>query len=130
MIDWPKKKVLVTGGKGFLGSRVVEILKKKGANRIIAPGSKDCDLTKISNCRRIVKGVDIVFHLAGRVGGIGYNRDRPADIFYDNILMGTQLLDEAKKAKVEKLIALGTICTLSKIHSNPVLRRAHLGWVS
>ena len=64
MIDWRKKNVLVTGGKGFLGSLVVDLLKRKKAKRIIAPTSKECDLTKISNCRRIVKDVDIVFHLA------------------------------------------------------------------
>lgn len=114
VIEWNKKRVLVTGGKGFLGSYVVGLLKKKKAKKIIAPTSKECDLTKISNCRRIVQGIDIIFHLAAKVGGIGLNREKPAELFYDNLLMGTQLMNEAKKAKVEKFIALGTICSYPK----------------
>ena len=110
---------LVTGGKGFLGSYVVELLKKKKVKKIIAPRSRECDLTKVSNCRRIVKDVDIVFHLAAKVGGIGLNRERPAELFYDNLLMGTQLMNEAKKSNVEKFIALGTICSYPKFTPIP-----------
>jgi GDP-L-fucose synthase len=117
-IDWSKKKVLVTGGKGFLGSFLVEVLRRKKTKRIIVPTSNECDLRKISNCRHIIKGVDIVFHLAAKVGGIGLNRDRPAELFYDNLIMGTQLMHEAKNANVEKFIALGTICSYPK--STPI----------
>lgn len=118
-MDWPSKTILVTGGKGFLGSYVVELLKRKKAKRIIAPSSKECDLTKISNCRRIVQNVDIVFHLAARVGGIGLNREKPAELFYDNLLMGAQLMNEAKKANVQKFVGLGTICSYPKFTPIP-----------
>lgn len=119
LIDWHKKHVLITGGKGFLGSYVAELLRKKKVKRISTPSSKDCDLTKISNCKRIVKDIDIVFHLAAKVGGIGLNRERPAELFYDNLLMGTQLMNEAKKANVEKFVALGTICSYPKFTPVP-----------
>jgi GDP-L-fucose synthase len=119
MLNWQKKNVLVTGGKGFLGSYVVELLKRKKAKRIITPSSIECDLTNVSNCRRIVKDVDIIFHLAAKVGGIGLNRERPGELFYDNLLMGTQLMNEARKANVEKLMALGTICSYPKFTPLP-----------
>jgi GDP-L-fucose synthase len=119
LIGWSKKNVLVTGGNGFLGSFVVELLRQKSTKNIISPSSKDCDLTDISNCRRIVKDVDIVFHLAGRVGGIGLNLERPAELFYNNLIMGTQLMNEAKNAGVEKFVALGTICSYPKFAPIP-----------
>jgi GDP-L-fucose synthase len=119
MIDWRKKNVLITGGKGFLGSFVVDLLQRKKVKRIIAPTSKECDLTKISNCKRVVRDVDIVFHLAAKVGGIGLNKEKPAELFYDNLLMGIQLMNEAKKANVEKFIALGTICSYPKFTPLP-----------
>jgi GDP-L-fucose synthase len=118
-IDWQNKNVLVTGGNGFLGSHLVELLLRKKVKKLISPASKEYDLTKISNCRRIVQGVDIVFHLAAKVGGIGLNRERPAELFYDNLLMGTQLMNEAKKANIEKFIALGTICSYPKFTPIP-----------
>jgi GDP-L-fucose synthase len=86
---------------------------------IIIPSSKDCDLTNISNCKRIVKEVDIVFHLAAKVGGIGLNLERPAELFYDNLIMGVQLMNEAKLAGVQKFIALGTICSYPKFAAVP-----------
>lgn len=118
-MEWNKKNVLVTGGSGFLGSNVVKLLRKKKVKSIIIPSSKQYDLTKISNCKRIVKDVDIVFHIAGRVGGIGLNQQKPAELFYDNLLMGTQLIDEANKANVEKLIIIGTICSYPKFAPIP-----------
>jgi len=119
IIDWSKKTVLVTGGHGFLGRYVVEQLRKRGAKNIIIPSSKDYDLRNNENCKKLVQNVDIVFHLAARVGGIALMQAKPADIFYDNIIMGTQLIHEAKEAKVEKFIALGTVCSYPKFAQLP-----------
>jgi GDP-L-fucose synthase len=118
-LDWKNKTVLVTGGSGFLGLYVVDLLNQKKTKKTIVTSSKQYDLTDRSNCRSVVKGVDIVFHLAAKVGGIGLNREKPAELFYDNIMMGTQLMHEAKEAGVEKFIALGTICSYPKFSSLP-----------
>jgi len=119
MIDWTKKIVLVTGGNGFLGSFVVDELKKKGVNEIIISSSALHDLTERENCKKIVEGVDIIFHLAAKVGGIGLNQEKPGELFYDNLMMGTQLIHEAKNSDVEKFIALGTICSYPKFTELP-----------
>ena len=118
-MNWNEKTVLVTGSKGFLGSFLVKELEKLCPKKIITPSSKELDLRENSNCKKIVQDVDIVFHLAGNGGGIGFMRENPADIFYDNILMSTQLIHEAKEAKVEKFIALGTVCSYPKFASIP-----------
>jgi len=118
-INWNKKKVVVTGGHGFLGHYVVEQLRRKGAKDILIPSSKDCDLRNRENCKKIIQNADIVFHLAAKVGGIALMQAKPADIFYDNIMMGTQLIHEAKEAGVEKFIALGTVCSYPKFASLP-----------
>lgn len=112
--EWDKKKILVTGGNGFLGKFVIKELEKKGAKNIFSPSSEELDLRVQSNCREVVKDVEIVFHLAGRGGGIGIMKEKPGEIFYDNIMMGTQLIHEAKEANVKKFIALGTVCSYPK----------------
>jgi len=118
MSFWAGKKVLVTGGAGFLGSYVVSILRQEGAS-IAVPRSADCDLRKLENCRKAVNGQDMVIHLAGKVGGIGLNREKPGELFYDNIIMGMQLMEEARLAGVEKFVALGTICCYPKFTPVP-----------
>jgi GDP-L-fucose synthase len=118
-IRWPDKNVLVTGGKGFLGSYIVQHLREKQAKKVIAPSSQDCNLTDLSDCRRILQDIDIVFHAAGRTGGIGLNREKPAELFYENLLMGIQLINESKNANIEKLIAIGTICSYPKFTPIP-----------
>lgn len=118
MIDWTKN-VVVTGGNGFLGSYVVNELHKRNPKKIFIPSSKEYDLRIIDSCKKVVKNADIIFHLAANVGGIGLNRERPAELFYDNIMMGTQLLHEARQAGVEKFIALGTICSYPKFAPLP-----------
>jgi GDP-L-fucose synthase len=119
MIDWSEKTVIVTGGNGFLGGYVVNELKKKGVKKLIIPSSSSYDLTKQENCKKIVNNVDIIFHLAAKVGGIGLNREKPGELFYDNLMMGTQLIHEAKNSGVEKFIALGTICSYPKFTELP-----------
>jgi len=119
VINWTEKNILVTGGTGFLGSYVIELLKKNNVQNLIVPSSSECDLIQSSNCKQIVEGIDIVFHLAAKVGGIGFNQEKPAELFYDNIMMGTQLMNEAKNAGVEKFIALGTICSYPKFTKLP-----------
>ncbi len=115
---WNNKKVLVTGGAGFLGSHLVARLQKLNAI-ITIPRSKKNDLRKREVCKQMVQGQDIVIHLAAKVGGIGYNMLHPGEMFFDNILMGAQLMEEARLAGVKKFVALGTICAYPKITPIP-----------
>jgi len=118
-MNWRDKTVLVTGGKGFLGSRIVYFLKEKGTKKIVIPTSDTCDLRIRENCEKITKNIDIVFHAAAKVGGIGLNQEKPGELFYDNISMGTSLMEEARKNIVEKFVALGTVCSYPKFAPIP-----------
>ena len=111
----------MTGGHGFLGKSLIRKLKEFDAKEIFSPSSNELDLRMQSNCQKALKDIDVVFHLAGNSGGIGYMEKNPASIFYDNIMMGTQLLHEAKNSSVEKFIALGTVCSYPKFASIPFL---------
>ncbi len=111
---WKDKKVVVTGGAGFLGSHLVEKIKEGKPKSIFVPRSKDYDLRTKEACAEVVKDADIVIHLAANVGGIGYNLKYPGTLYYDNILMGVYMMDEARKAGVEKFVAIGTICAYPK----------------
>lgn len=113
---WKSKKILLTGGSGFFGTHLSDELLRSGAKKenILIPRSKTQDLRSSRNLKEIVKNIDIVLHLAARVGGIGYNREHPAEMFYDNIMMGTQLMHEAYSAGVKKFVAIGTICCYPK----------------
>jgi len=120
-LDLKNKRILVTGGAGFLGRQVVDQLIKAGAeaNKITVPRSKDYDLTVMENCKRAVDQQDVVIHLAAHVGGIGLNREKPAELFYDNLMMGTQLIHAAYEAGVEKFTCVGTICAYPKFTPVP-----------
>lgn len=115
------KRILVTGGAGFLGKRVVAQLLAAGADRekISIPRSKDLDLCKWENCQKAVDQQDLVIHLAAHVGGIGLNQEKPAELFYDNLMMGTQLIHAAYQAGVEKFVCVGTICAYPKFTPVP-----------
>lgn len=111
-MDLKGKRVIVTGGGGFLGSFVVEEMAKRQPAEIIIPRSKDCDLRREDACRRLMQESkpDVVIHLAAVVGGIGANRLNPGKFFYDNMAMGIHVIEEARLAGVEKLVVAGTIC--------------------
>lgn len=121
MTFWNSKKILVTGGAGFLGSSLVRKLKENGAypENIRIPRSKDTDLRKWDNCVNIVKDIDIVIHLAAKVGGIGFNQNYPATLFYDNAIMSIQLMEAARQENVEKFVAIGTVCAYPKFTPIP-----------
>lgn len=115
------KKILLTGGAGFLGKQVYKKLLEKGAKKenIIIPRSKDYDLRDKKTCAQLTKNIDIVIHLAGNVGGIGYNRENPGTLFYDNITMGVNLIEESRKNNVKKFVQVGTICAYPKFTPVP-----------
>ncbi|MEM9923514.1 MAG: GDP-L-fucose synthase [Cyanobacteria bacterium P01_D01_bin.50] len=120
-LELKNKKILVTGGAGFLGRQVVDQLIKAGAepDKITIPRSRDYDLCVMENCKRAVDQQDIVIHLAAHVGGIGLNREKPAELFYDNLMMGTQLIHAAYEAGVEKFTCVGTICAYPNLTPVP-----------
>ena len=121
MVFWEKKRVTVTGGAGFLGSFVVAKLKERGCRNIFVPRSKDHDLVHYQACQKVYEDSkpDIVIHLAARVGGIGANRANPGKFFYENLMMGVQMMDVGRKAGIEKFVAIGTICAYPKFTPVP-----------
>ncbi len=116
---WSGKKVVITGGAGFLGSHIVANLESRGVKDIIIPRSDKYDLRLKESCAQVVAGADIVIHLAANVGGIGYNRDYPGTLFYDNLLMGVHMMEESRKANVAKFVGIGTICAYPKFAPVP-----------
>lgn len=120
-LDLSNKRILVTGGAGFLGRQVIAQLCKAGADsqKITVPRSADCDLRSLEKCQQAVDQQDIVIHLAAHVGGIGLNREKPAELFYDNLIMGAQLIHAAYQAGVQKFVCVGTICAYPKFTPVP-----------
>lgn len=118
-MNWKDKRILVTGGAGFLGRNVVRLLETKNPKEIFVPTEDKYDLCKKEISREVVENRDIVIHLAARVGGIGLNQEKPAELFYNNLIMGIQLMEEARIAGVEKFVALGTICCYPKFTPVP-----------
>jgi GDP-L-fucose synthase len=121
MVKRQQKRVIVTGGSGFLGANVVHELRSLGYEQITVPRSQTCDLTEQANVRRLISETkpDLIIHLAAVVGGIGANRANPGKFFYDNLLMGVMLIEEARKIGTEKFVAVGTVCSYPKFTPVP-----------
>jgi GDP-L-fucose synthase len=121
MSFWQKRRVLVTGGADFLGSFVVEKLQGRGCEDIFVPRSKDYNLVEMDAVKRVYRDAkpDIVIHLAGRVGGIGANRANPGKFFYDNLMMGVQMMEMGRQVGIEKFVAIATVCAYPKFTPVP-----------
>ncbi len=123
MIDLRERKILVTGGAGFVGAALIEQLKKRGcpAASIVSIRKSDFDLVHEADVRRLfeVHRPEIVIHLAALVGGIGANRAKPGSFYYENLVMGAMLMEHARQAGVEKFVAIGTICAYPKFTPVP-----------
>jgi GDP-L-fucose synthase len=120
-MDLSTRRVMVTGGAGFLGQRVVARLRQAGCQEIFVPRSAEYDLVQHAAVQRAIRDArpDVIIHLAAVVGGIGANQANPGRFFYDNLMMGVQLIEEARQAGVEKVVAIGTICAYPKFTPIP-----------
>ncbi|HUO63506.1 MAG TPA: GDP-L-fucose synthase [Terriglobales bacterium] len=118
---WPARRVMVTGGAGFFGSFVADRLRAEGAKEVFIPRSRDYDLVDPAAVRRAYRdgSPDIVIHLAAVVGGIGANQRHPGKFFYENLMMGAQLMEEGRRHGVEKFVAIGTVCSYPKFTPVP-----------
>ena len=118
---WNLQRVLVTGGSGFVGRRLIPALQRTGCTSIAAPPRSDYDLRRLDDVIRLYQDTQptLVIHLASVVGGIGANRARPAEFFFDNLIMSTQLLDQAWRLGVPKFVGIGTICAYPKLAPVP-----------
>jgi GDP-L-fucose synthase len=118
---WTTRRVVVTGGAGFLGSYVVERLRSSGAAEVFVPRKEDYDLRRLEAVERMFAEArpEIVIHLAAVVGGIGANRERPGEFFYDNLIMGVQLMEVARQRGVGKFVSIGTVCAYPKFTPVP-----------
>lgn len=121
MINLKSKSILIPGGNGFLGTFLVRHLKKLGCKNIFIPRSKDYDLVQMRFVKKVYDDAkpDIVIHLAAKVGGIGANRNNPGKFFYDNLLMGAQLMEIGRQKGIEKFVTIGTICSYPKFAPIP-----------
>ncbi len=119
--DLKNKRILVTGGAGFLGAFVIEELLVNGAlkGNIVIPRSSEYDLRNFDNCNRLLKDIDVVIHLAARVGGIGFNMKYPGVLFYDNAIMGINIIESSRITNVEKVVLVGTVCSYPKFTPTP-----------
>lgn len=120
-MDLSNKRICVTGGAGFLGTHLIKNLKSKGAKEIYIPTIEEYDLVKQADIKRMLEVAkpDVIIHLAAHVGGIGANMEKPAEFFYDNLMMGVQLIHESWRFGVEKFVAIGTICAYPKFTPIP-----------
>jgi GDP-L-fucose synthase len=121
MAFWAERTVIVTGGAGFLGTHVVRHLQARGCQTVIVPRSRELDLRENAAIIRLFEQAqpDLVIHLAAVVGGIGANRQHPGQFFYDNAIMGLQLLEQARLFGIEKVVVLGTVCAYPKFTPVP-----------
>ena len=121
-VVWDQARVVVTGGAGFLGSFVTEKLQERGCREIFVPRSSEYDLRDRDAIVRLYEEArpDVVIHLAAVVGGIGANRDNPGRFFYDNAIMGLQLIEYARQMGIQKFVATGTICAYPEVHADPL----------
>ena len=120
-MDLSTKKILLTGGSGFLGRHVLNALRDEGARDVVVPRKAQYDLTQEEAVARVYRDhrPRVVIHLAAIVGGIGANREKPGQFFYDNLMMGTQLMEYARRSGVEKFVGIGTICSYPKLTAVP-----------
>lgn len=122
MTDLRNKKILITGADGFLGRHFVKNLvekRKLSKKNLFLPTIDELDLRRWDDCKKAVSNQNIVIHLAAKVGGIGFNKEKPGELFYDNIIMGTQLMEAARQEGVEKFVAIGTVCAYPKFTPVP-----------